>query len=257
MALDVGYRVGQVAQLGGVTIRTLHHYEQIGLLVPSARSEAGYRLYVDADIDRLSRILYYRELGFPLVDIATMLDDPSVPTWDHLERQHQLLTDRLGRVQAMVEAIEREMEAAMSGYNLTAQEKLEVFGDFDPDQYEDEARERWGDTDAWAESKRRTARYDKAQWQAIQAEAAAISERFVALMAAGVAPASPEAMAVAEDHRQHIGRWFYDCSLEMHRGLGEMYVADERFTANIDQAAPGLATYMRDAILANADRAAL
>ncbi|HYJ13033.1 MAG TPA: MerR family transcriptional regulator [Thermomicrobiales bacterium] len=253
MASDAGYRVGQMAEFGGVTVRTLHHYEQIGLLVPSARSDAGYRLYVDSDIDRLSRILYYRELGFSLIDIATMLDDPAVPARDHLARQHRLLIDRLGRVQAMVAAIEREMEAAMSGYNLTAGEKLEVFGDFDPDQYEDEAQKRWGDTDAWAESKRRTSQYDKVQWQAIQAEAAAISDRFVALMSTGVLPASPEAMAVAEDHRLHLGRWFYDCSPEMHRALGEMYIADERFTANIDRAAPGLAIYMCQAIAANAD----
>ena len=254
MALDAGYRVGQVAQLGGVTVRTLHHYEEIGLLVPSARTAAGYRLYLESDIDRLSRILYYRELGFSLDDIATMLDDPTVPVWTHLERQHQLLLDRLGRVQAMVAAIEREMEAAMSGYNLTADEKLEVFGDFDPDQYEDEARERWGDTDAWAESKRRTSHYDKAQWQEIQAEAAAISDRFVALMAAGTIPSSAEAMAVAEAHRHHLGRWFYACSPEMHRGLADMYVADERFTSSIDRAAPGLAAYMREAIIANAER---
>ncbi len=255
MAVRTGYRVGEVAKLAGVTIRTLHHYEQIGLLVPSNRSDSGYRLYTDADIDRLSRVLYYRELGFPLDDIARLLDDTSTPRLEHLERQHTLLQQRLQRVEAMVRAVEREMEAAMSGYNLTAEEKLEVFGDFDPDQYEDEARERWGDTDAWAQSKQRTSKYDKADWQRIQDEAAAINERFVALMQAGTLATSVEAMAVAEEHRSHLSRWFYDCDHEFHRNLGEMYVTDHRFTENIDQAAPGLAAYMRDAIVANADRA--
>lgn len=256
MAVHTGYRIGEVAKLAGVTIRTLHHYEQIGLLVPGSRTDAGYRLYTDADIDRLSRVLYYRELGFPLDDIAHLLDDVSMPRLEHLERQHALLQQRLQRVQVMVQAIEREMEAAMSGYNLTAEEKLEVFGDFDPDQYEDEARERWGDTDAWAESKRRTASYDKATWQQIQDEAAAINERFVALMREGAPVTSDEVMTVAEDHRLHLSRWFYDCGHEMHRNLGDMYVADHRFTENIDANAPGLAAYMRDAIAANADRVA-
>lgn len=256
MGVSTGYRIGEVATLAGVTIRTLHHYEQIGLLVPGCRTEAGYRLYDDADIDRLSRVLYYRELGFPLDDIARLLDETSVPRMAHLERQHALLKQRLQRVQAMVQAVEREMEAAMSGYNLTAEEKLEVFGDFDPDLYEDEARERWGQTDAWAESKRRTSTYDKAAWQQIQDEAPAINERFVALMHDGIPATSEAAMSVAEEHRLHLSRWFYDCGHEMHRNLGEMYVSDHRFTENIDQAAPGLAAYTRDAIAANADRAA-
>ncbi len=255
MAIRPGYRVGEVAKLAGVTIRTLHHYEKIGLLAPSQRTAAGYRLYTDADLDRLSRVLYYRELGFPLDDIARLLADPSTARLEHLRRQQSLLHQQLHRVQAMVEAIEREVEAAMSGYNLTAEEKLAVFGDFDPDQYQAEAEERWGETDAWQQSRQRTAQYDKADWERIQAEAAAINERFVALMRDGVEPISEAAMALAEEHRNHISRWFYTCSHEFHRGLGDMYIADPRFTANIDATAPGLAAYMRDAIAANADRA--
>jgi DNA-binding transcriptional MerR regulator len=247
-----GYTVGRVADLSGVTIRTLHHYEQIGLLVPSGRTDAGYRLYADSEIDRLSRILYYRELGFPLDDIATMLDDES-DTWAHLVRQHRLLADRLDRVRSMVSALEREMEARMGGYNLTPEEKLAVFGDFDPDQYEDEARERWGETDAWRESKRRTSRYTKDDWTRIQDEAAGINQRMTSLMQSGVEASSTGAMDIAEEHRQHISRWFYDCSYEIHRGLAEMYVADPRFTETFDKDAPGLAAYFREAILANGE----
>jgi hypothetical protein len=159
------------------------------------------------------------------------------------------------RLQAMVAAIEREMEATMGGYNLTPEEKLEVFGDFDPDQYEDEARERWGHTDAWKQSKERARSYTRDDWKRIQAEADDLSHRFVALMQAGTPASSVEAMDLAEEHRQQITRWHYDCSYEIHRGLGEMFVADERFTKNIDQTAPGLAAYMREAFIANADRA--
>ncbi len=90
--------VGNVADISGVTVRTLHHYEKIGLLVPAVRSDAGYRLYSDADCDRLSRILYYRELGFPLDGIATLLDDPQQDRYEHLERQRTLLRERLARI---------------------------------------------------------------------------------------------------------------------------------------------------------------
>ena len=249
-----GYTVGQVAELAGVTVRTLHHYEQVGLLAPSARSTSGYRIYSAADIDRLSRVLYYRELGFSLEDIATMLDDDTVDPSAHLARQHRLLTERLERVTAMVAAVEREMEAHKVGYNLTPEEKLEVFGDFDPDQYNDEARDRWGETDAWKQSRARTARYTKDDWAKIRAEGDDNVGHFIAAMTNGVAATSAEAMDLAEEHRQHMTRWFFDVSPEFHRCLGEMYVADPRFTATYDDQAPGLAAYIHDAIVANADR---
>ncbi|WP_238013077.1 TipAS antibiotic-recognition domain-containing protein [Dactylosporangium sp. AC04546] len=139
--------------------------------------------------------------------------------------------------------------------NLTPDEKREVFGDFDPDQYADEAEQRWGQTDAYKESARRTARYTKQDWERIKAEAAANTEGFIAAFTGGVPADSDRARALAEEHRQHISRWFYDCSYETQRGLGDMYVADPRFTATYDTGNPGLAQYIRDAIHANADRA--
>jgi hypothetical protein len=137
---------------------------------------------------------------------------------------------------------------------MTKEEMFEVFGDFDPSKYEDEVKERWGDTDAYKESKKRTARYRKQDWEKIKAEGQEIGEQFAALMTAGVKASDKRAMEVAEKHRLHIDRWFYPCSHQMHRGLGEMYVADARFTQNIDRIKPGLAQYWRDANVANADR---
>lgn len=254
MSTNQRYTVGQVAKLAGVTIRTLHHYEQIGLLVPDERSDSGYRLYGEAEIDRLSRVLYYRELGFSLDDISVMLADNGIPALQHLERQHQLLTERLRRVEAMVAAVERELEANLKGYSLTPEEKLEAFGDFDPDQYQDEARERWGNTDAWAQSQERGKSYTKDDWVRIREQMDDVNARFTALMQASSPATDTEAMNVAEDHRQMMHRWFYDCSPEFHRCLGDMYVNDPRFTESIDATAPGLAAYMQEAISANADR---
>ena len=162
--------VGEVAALAGVTVRTLHHYDRIGLLSPSGRTSAGYRQYAPADLDRLHRVLLYRELGFPLEEVATLLDDPSADPADHLRRQHRLLRDRLERTTAMVAAVEKEMEARSMGISLTPEERFEVFGEHDPEQYEAEAEERWGDTDAYAQSKRRTAAYTKEDWLRIKAE---------------------------------------------------------------------------------------
>jgi hypothetical protein len=114
--------------------------------------------------------------------------------------------------------------------------------------YAVEAQERWGDTDAYRESQRRTASYTEADWERIKAEAESITRRFGELFAAGAPADGPAATALAEEHRAHISRWFYDCPKQMHRGLGDMYVSDPRFTANYDRIAPGLAQYVRDAI---------
>jgi hypothetical protein len=121
--------------------------------------------------------------------------------------------------------------------------------------YADEARERWGDTPAYQQSQQRTARYTDADWAQIKAESGALTERLAALLREGTAADSPAAMDLAEEHRLQIHRRFYDCGHDMHRGLGDMYVADARFTATYDAVEPGLARYLRDAIHANADRA--
>ena len=246
--------VGDVAALAGVTVRTLHHYDRIGLLSPSGRTSKGYRQYSPADLDRLHQVLLYRELGFPLEEVAALLDDPSADPAEHLRRQHRLLRDRLARTQAMVAAVEKEMEARAMGISLTPEERFEVFGEHDPAQYEAEVEERWGDTDAYAESKRKTAAYSKDDWVRIKAEQEEIGTWWVAVMQSGAAPDSADAMDVAEAHRQSITQNFYDCPPEMHAALGRMYVEDERFTATYEAMAPGLAQYVSTAAQANAAR---
>ncbi|WP_081241197.1 MerR family transcriptional regulator [Streptomyces viridosporus] len=250
----MSYSVGQVAGFAGVTVRTLHHYDDIGLLVPSERSRAGHRRYGDADLDRLQQILFHRELGFPLEEIAALLDDPDADPRAHLRRQHDLLTARIEKLQKMAAAVEHAMEARSMGINLTPEEKFEVFGDHDPDQYEDEVRERWGDTDAYRQSRQRTASYTKEDWKRLTDELDALHRRVADLLAAGTPADSAEAMDAAEEHRLFITGAYYDCGHEMHTCLGEMYVADPRFTETYERIRPGLAAYLRDAIVANAAR---
>jgi DNA-binding transcriptional MerR regulator len=251
----MSYSVGHVSDLAGVTIRTLHHYDEIGLLSPSGRSAAGYRIYEEVDLERLRQILFYRELGFTLEEIATIVDDPRTDAIGHLRHQRGLLTQRIERLRAMVAAIDHEMEAKTMGIRLTPEERFEVFGDFDPGEYAEEAEKRWGGTEAYRQSQRRVATYTKEDWLRIKAEEEEVRANLAAAFTAGLAPDSEEAMAAAEAHRRHISRWFYECSYDVHRGLTDMYVSDERFRANYDALTPGLAQFIRDAAYANADRA--
>jgi hypothetical protein len=140
------------------------------------------------------------------------------------------------------------------GISLTPEERFEIFGDGFSDEQQAEAEERWGDTEAWAQSQRRTSAYTKEDWVRIKAEADDVQNRFAEVMRSGAAADSEQAMDVAEEHRQHIGRWFYDCPPAMHAGLGRMYVEDERFTATYERTAEGLAQFVSTAVQANAAR---
>lgn len=248
--------VGQVAQRLGLTVRTLHHYDQIGLVTPSERSSSGYRLYTEADLERLQHVIVYRRLEMPLETIRELLDASDAgDAAAHLRRQREAVTHRLDELSDLVAAIDRALEKTMSSQPITEAEMKELFGEGFED-YQDEAQERWGQTPEWKQSQQRTANYTKADWEAIKNEAGGIEARLAALFTAGAQPNSLEAMDAVEAHRTHISRWFYDCSLEMHRCLGELYVSDPRFTAKYDGhfEAPGLAEWIRQVIGHNADR---
>jgi DNA-binding transcriptional MerR regulator len=241
--------VSEVASLTGVTVRTLHHYDELGLLCPSERSEAGYRLYSYDDLARLREILIWRALGFALGDIRSLLDDPAYVRLSALERQRELVQAEIGRLGALAAAVEKAIDAELSGTRL---EEAKMFEGFDPSEHEDEARERWGHTEAYRESARRTQAYGEAEWDEIRREGAAIVDELAGLMRAGKPAIGDAARALAERHREYLSRWFYPCSLQMHRGLAEMYIADDRFARNYEREAEGLARYFHDAILANA-----
>jgi hypothetical protein len=163
---------------------------------------------------------------------------------------------RLDEMSDLVTAIDRALEKEMSGTRLTKDEQKELFGDGFSDDYAEEAEQRWGETDAWKQSQGRTSKYTKADWAEVKAEMDATNAAFVLAMADGEPATSKRAMDAAEQHRLHIHRRFYDLTHEFHRGLGDMYLADPRFTKTYDDIRPGMAQYVRDAIHANADRAA-
>ena len=197
----------------------------------------------------MQEILIWRQLGFPLAEIASLLDDASHGRLAALERQRELVGRELDRLGALAAAVDAAIAAERNG---TPIEETNMFDGFDPTAYEDETRELWGDTEAYRESARRTRSYGDAEWASIRSEADAIVRELVALMHGGDPADGAEARALAERHREHLSRWFYPCSPQMHRGLAEMYVADERFTRTYEREAEGLAAYLHDAIVANA-----
>lgn len=251
----MAYTVGEVAKLARISVRTLHHYDEIGLLVPSKRTEAGYRLYTLADMQRLQQVLFYKGLGFSLEEAGCIMADPTFDRREALRTQRETLLRQVSQLQSMLQLIDTTLQSLEQEQTMTAQQLFD-FGDFNPAEYEEEARERWGDTDAYKESARRTKGYSAADWQRFRAEQQAINDRVAALLDAGVAATDPRAMDAVEQHRLQIDQWFYPCSHTMHTGLAEMYLADPRFTAFYEKIRPGLAQYVHDAILANAARAA-
>ena len=245
------YTVGAVAELAGVSVRTLHHYDEIGLLEPSERSASGYRLYSPADLRRLQRILFYRELDFDLAVIADILDDPAAA---HLVDQRRMLVERIERHQGMVDVLDRELAARELGISLTPEERLEVFGSTRLVDRAGEVVSRWGGTDRFRERRDRAATYTREDWLALRTEQADIHRRIAEAMTAGTPATAPSVMDLAEEHRQHLNRWFHDCDHATHRDLARAYRDNERSGRNYDDMVPGLSQYIHDAIIANSTR---
>ncbi len=244
------YRVKEVARIAMVTVRALHHYDRIGLLVPSQRSRKGYRLYDEADLLRLQQIVVGRALGMSLEAIRRMLDDPSYDRRVALREQRQRLSDQLRDTERMIASIDSALAHIEQGDETMNPQTL--FDGFDPASYEDEVVERWGKTDAYTTSRERTARYTDDDWRAIKAELNSILSDAAKALGEGEPADGSVMMAVAERHRDHIDRWFYPCTAAMHAQLASLYDGDPRFAANFDKHGEGLATYFAASVRANA-----
>ncbi|MGI9016568.1 MAG: MerR family transcriptional regulator [Euzebya sp.] len=243
--------VSEVAELAGVTIRTLHHYDEIGLLIPSNRTPAGYRMYDREDLRRLQQILFWRALGTPLTEIQAVLDDPAYDRVQVLTRQRAVLAEQVGQASRMLKAVDAALEEAQGGKTVSESEMFEAF---DNAEYAEEAEARWGETDAWRQSQERTKNLTDQDKARIAREGIEHARRLADAMTSGVAADSAQGMDLAEEARLSIDRQFYDCPKEMHVHLGQMYVDDPRFTKYYDQHAEGLAVWFRDAIVANSRR---
>ncbi len=241
------YRVREVAQLTGLTVRTLHHYDAIGLVSPP-RTASGYRTYGEDDLLRLQQVLVYRELGLALEQIKTIVHDPTFDRRAALLDQRMQLQARVDGATSMIRAIDAALETMKGDREMNAKQ---LFDGFDPSKYEDETRARWGQTDAYKESARRTKAYTREDWQRINRERDTTLRKLADLLAAGKSPTDPAAVELAEAHRLHIDRYYYPCSHDMHAKLAQMYTGDPRFEANLNRFGEGVAAFLAAAIRAN------
>jgi MerR family transcriptional regulator, thiopeptide resistance regulator len=248
----LAYTIKTLAEMAGVSVRTLHHYDSIGLVVPASRSASGYRLYGERELLRLQSVLFYRELDLSLQEIGRILDEPAYDPIAALETQGRLLAARAERLGRLMDTIGRTI-GRLKGENMLSDEELyEGFAKDEIEGIKAEARERWGGTEAYAESQRRVGRMSREDLARLRTEGEAIDAAAAAAMAAGESPSSASVQAIMARKFNHL-RAFYEPSREMFAGLGRLYLEDGRFKARYEAIAPGLAEFLRRAMEAYAE----
>ncbi len=237
-------QIKEFAELTGVSVRTLHYYDEIGLLKPSYVDEQnGYRFYDEASLERMQEMIFYRELDFSLKSIAEILASPNYDKQKALAEQKRLLTlkkDRLTRLIAALEQAEKG-EITMSAFDNSEYETARQ-------QYEDEAKQRWGGTNAYKESQAKTAGYSKGKWNDVHGGMNSIFAEFTECKNCGGSTDGDMAQRLVKKLQDYITANFYHCTNDILAGLGQMYVCDERFKNNIDSHGEGTAEFVSEAI---------
>ncbi|MGN0470243.1 MAG: MerR family transcriptional regulator [Acutalibacteraceae bacterium] len=238
-------QIREFAKLTGVSVRTLHFYDEIGLLKPSAVDEQnGYRFYDEYALTRMQEILFYRELDFPLKEIRMILSSPDYDKQTALKEQKNLLILKKERLERLISALDSAMKGEIVNMNVFDNSEFEA----KCKEYANEAKERWGNTAAYKESTEKTAGYSTEKWSQVNS---AMDERiaeFADCKKKGFAPDSHEAQVLVKKWQDFITENYYTCTNDILVGLGEMYVADERFQQNIDRHSDGTAQFMHNAI---------
>ena len=237
-------QIKEFAKLTGVSVRTLHYYDEIGLLKPAfVDAQNGYRFYDQKSLLRMQEIMFYRELDFPLKSISEILSSPDYDKQKALAKQRKLLELKKERLERIIDALDG---AAKGKVTMTAFDNSDY--ETARKQYEVEAKERWGETDAYKEHAEKTAKYTKDKWQQVNDGLMAIFTKFAECMMNGHTADSDDAQALVKELQTYITENYYTCTKEILAGLGQMYVADERFKTNIDKHASGTAEFTQKAI---------
>ncbi len=243
-------KVKEVADLVGISVRTLHHYDEIGLLTPEQTTESGYRIYSDENLETLQQILFFKELGFPLKKIKQILDRPSFDRNEALIMHKKMLIEKRERIDKMIATIDKTILHSKGEVTMTNKEKFEGF-DFSDNPYEDEARERWGD-EAVDNSNKKIANMSNEEKAKLQQACNDIYQKLATIR--HQSPESDEAQIAIKAWYDLLNNNFGTYTLDAFKGLGQMYTADERFTKNIDQFGEGLAKFMSEAMAVYADK---
>jgi MerR family transcriptional regulator, thiopeptide resistance regulator len=243
---------GQLAQRAGVTVRTLHHYEALGLLAPQ-RSEAGHRRYREADVAGLRRIVWLRRLGFALDRIGLLLaaDADADAALVAMRAQRDTLEGELVAAAAQLQALDRVLLTLQQRRpKMSLHDLAPPLSDPGAAPFADEARARWGSSPQWHHAEARRRARSSGDTAAMQAEEVALLGDWATLLRNGAPADGDAARALVERHRQHLHRWHYPCSREMHAQLAALYTGDARFAAHFDRHAPGLAAFVAAGIVA-------
>lgn len=236
-------KVKEVADLVGISVRTLHHYDEIGLLTPDKVTESGYRIYSNENLETLQQILFFKELGFPLKKIKEIINRPSFNRQEALELHHKILLEKRNRVDKMIATVEKTMMHLKGEIEMTNEEKFEGF-DFSHNPYEQEARERWGE-DTVDKANEKIKKMSKDEQNEFSENFNKIYRNLAALR--HLPPESETAQEAIKEWYDFLNT-FGDYSLDAFKALGQMYVNDTRFTKNIDQFGEGLAEFMCEAM---------
>ena len=233
-------QIKEFAEFTGVSVRTLHYYDEIGLLQPAYVDRAtGYRFYDEDSLLRMQEILFYRELDFSLKSIGEILSSPDYDKTKALQEQKQLLKLKKDRLERLISAIDH----AVKGENI-----MKAFDNTEFETYKAEAQQRWGNTDAYREHAQKTKGYGKEKWNNLVADMDLIFGEFALCMKNGAAPEEQEVLDLVKKLQDHITENYYTCTKQILSGLGQMYVADERFRNNIDKHGDGTAAFASEAI---------
>ena len=233
------------AKLTGVSIRTLHYYDEIGLLKPSIVDEQnGYRFYDEENLERMQEILFYRELDFPLKSIMSILSSPDYNKKSALKEQKNLLTLKKQRLERLISALDKAMKGEKIGMNIFDNSEFEK----KREEYAKEAQEKWGNTAAYKESAEKTKSYSQEKWKDLNSGMDSLMAEFAQCKSNGFAPENAETQALVKKWQDFISANYYNCTKEILSGLGKMYTADERFKENIDKHGEGTAEFMAAAI---------
>ena len=239
-------QIKEFAKLTGVSVRTLHYYDEIGLIKPAlVDAQNGYRFYDENSLLRMQEILFYRELDFPLKSILEILSSPDYDKQKALAEQRKLLELKKERLERIIDALDgaEKGKITMTAFDNSDYETAR-------NRYEAEAKRRWGETAAYKEHAEKTANYTKDQWQAVTDGLMTVLAKFAVCMNDGHTADSDEAQALVKELQNYITANYYTCTNEILAGLGQMYVADERFKNNIDKHTPGTATFISESITA-------
>ncbi|UFU01308.1 MerR family transcriptional regulator [Radiobacillus kanasensis] len=244
------YQIKEVAELAGVSVRTLHYYDRIGLLKPDVVKDNGYRSYTEEDCARLQQILFFKELGFSLKDIQATIDRPDFDRRKALINHQKLLEEKKHRLDLLLQSVQKTIESLDGGMKMSVEEMFEPFDmkkiEEHQKKYAEETKQKYGETDAYKESARRAKQYTEDDWRQIKEQNDEIYRALI--LRIDREPGDSEVQDLIGRYRQSITDNFYECTPEIFRGLGELYVSDERFTKNIDQYKEGLAAFMSKAI---------